>query len=114
MHPGVGRRAYFFASSDLGLKERMEKPVVNTAGSGSSFEPRGGSADPRDEQVVCLQNIGPAEQRKRLMLGFWSLIAGLVIGSLLILTGVNHWWRLVLFLPFAGGAIGFFQAREKT
>lgn len=92
----------------------MGKQVVHTAGFGSSFEPQGGRADPRDEQAVCLQNIGPAEQRKRLMYGIWSLIVGLAIGSLLILTGVNHWWRVVLFLPFAGGAIGFFQAREKT
>jgi hypothetical protein len=74
----------------------------------------GNDPDVRDGQVICLQNIGPAERRKRLMFGVMTLVAGLAIGSLLILTGANHWWRLVLFLPFTSGAIGFFQAREKT
>ena len=61
-----------------------------------------------------MQNIGPAERRKRLRFGVVAWVAGLAIGLLLILTGLNHWWRLILFLPFAGGAIGFFQSREKT
>jgi hypothetical protein len=65
-------------------------------------------------QIVCVQNIGPGERRKRLTFGVVTLVAGLVIGSLLIAAGANHLWRLILFLPFAGGAIGFFQAREKT
>lgn len=75
-----------------------------------------GANDPnsRDEQLVCLQNIGPAERRKRLMSGVVALVAGLAVGLLLILTGLSHWWRLVLFMPFAAGAIGFFQARERT
>jgi hypothetical protein len=74
----------------------------------------GNDSNAGDEQVVCIQNIGPAERRKRLMFGVVTMVAGLAIGSLLILAGASHWWRLMLFLPFAGGAIGFFQAREKT
>lgn len=72
------------------------------------------NSDPIDDQSVCLQNIGPAERRKRLTIGLVTLIAGVLIATALVLTGANHLWRIVLFLPFAGGAIGFFQAREKT
>lgn len=68
----------------------------------------------RDDQTVCLQNIGPAEQRKRLRFGLVAFAAGLAIGGLLILTGLSPWLRLVLFLPFSVGAIGFFQSRDKT
>jgi hypothetical protein len=75
---------------------------------------RANHPSPLDEQDVCLQNIGPAERRKRLMFGLVTLAAGLAIGALLILTGLNHWWRLILFVPFSAGAVGFFQAREKT
>ncbi len=92
----------------------MGEQVMYASAPGPSFDARGDSANLRDGQVVCLQNIGPAEQRRRLMFGVWTLLAGLAIGALLILTGVNQRWRLVLFVPFAGGAIGFFQAREKT
>ncbi len=67
-----------------------------------------------DEPNICVQNIGPAEQGKRLRFGVVGLVAGLALGALLIATGVNHWWRLVLFLPFAGGATGYFQAHDKT
>lgn len=67
-----------------------------------------------DNQVVCLQNIGPSEQRRRLRGGLVALAAGLVLGAILLYTGTSPWWRLLLFLPFAAGGIGFFQAREKT
>jgi hypothetical protein len=70
--------------------------------------------DERGGQVVCIQNIGQAERRKRLTFGLFMLVAGLAIGTLLIAARAGALWRLILFLPFAGGAIGFFQAREKT
>ncbi len=92
----------------------MSDGVLFASSLGPPVEARTSGANSRDEQIVCLQNIGPTEQRRRLVFGVWTLVAGLVIGSLLILTGINHWWRLILFVPFAGGAIGFFQARDKT
>lgn len=87
--------------------------VINYAsrfGSPAGGEPRTVGDDP----TVCLQNIGPAEQRKRLRFGVVAFAAGLAIGALLILTGLSPWLRLVLFLPFSIGAIGFFQSRDKT
>lgn len=75
---------------------------------------RANNSGSQEDGVVCLQNIGPAERRKRLRFGLITLAAGLVLGFLMILTGVDHWWRVILFLPLAGGATGFFQSREKT
>ncbi len=69
---------------------------------------------PGDDVAFCIQNIGPAEQSRRFRFGVVGLGFGLVLGALLIATGVNHWWRLVLFVPFAGAASGYFQARDKT
>lgn len=62
----------------------------------------------------CVPNIGPGERRKRLLSGLaaWTL-AGLAL-ALLLITDAPRLWRLVLILPLWGGAIGFFQHREKT
>jgi hypothetical protein len=92
----------------------MNKAVVDAFSLKPSVWARADDSNARDQGVVCVQNIGPAERRKRLTFGLTTLVAGLAIGILLILTGANHWSRLILFLPFAGGAIGFIQAREKT
>ena len=70
--------------------------------------------DPHTEAANCVPNIGPAEQSRRLRFGLQELGIGLALGALLIVTGVNPWWRLILFVPFAAAAIGFFQARDKT
>jgi hypothetical protein len=70
-----------------------------------------GSASGSD---VCLSNIGPKEQRKRLIFGIVALVFGLAVTALLIATNANVLWRLVLFIPFAGAGIGYFQARDKT
>jgi hypothetical protein len=76
----------------------------------------GAARDPgRDgQETICFQNIGPKEQRKRLVFGVVTFVAGLAVATLLIALGANHWWRLALFVPFAAGGIGVFQAREKT
>lgn len=42
------------------------------------------------------------------------LAVGAGIALALILAGVDRWWRIGLFLPFWIGALGVFQAREKT
>ncbi len=63
---------------------------------------------------ICLQNIGPAGSRKRMRFGAVLFGLSLMLAALLLLLGSARWWRLVLFFPLAGSAIGFFQARDKT
>jgi hypothetical protein len=60
------------------------------------------------------QNIGPAGQHKRLMGGLVALVLGATGAGVLILSRLNRWWRALLFIPFWQGALGVFQAREKT
>jgi hypothetical protein len=64
--------------------------------------------------AVCIPNISTQERRKRLMGGVITFVIGLVLFTVLLVTGANHWWRLLLFLPFAGAASGFFQWQDKT
>jgi hypothetical protein len=61
-----------------------------------------------------LENIGPKERRKRLRMGVAVLAISVGIWMALIAVGANRWWRIILFLPLWMGALGFFQAREKT
>ena len=61
-----------------------------------------------------LINIGAGECRNRLNFGLVALAVGIVIAVVFIFTGVDDWWRVVLFLPFWLGALGFFQSMEKT
>lgn len=63
---------------------------------------------------ACIPNISTAERRKRLAFGLAVLAISLAVLALLLVTGVNRWWRLPLFFLFWGAAIGFFQWREKT
>ena len=62
----------------------------------------------------CIPNIGPRERRKRFVLGVVLLAIGTVAAVSLIATSVHAAWRLGLFLLFWAGAVGIFQAREKT
>jgi hypothetical protein len=59
-------------------------------------------------------NIGVSERRKRLTFGIGALSVGVVIAVLLIGIRAPLGWRLPLFLPFWVGALGVFQARDKT
>ena len=63
---------------------------------------------------VCVENIGAAERRRRARFGALTLVVALVLAALLILSGADRAWRLVLFIPFAAAGTGFFQAYEKT
>ena len=64
--------------------------------------------------MTATVNIGPRERRKRLVMGVATLGVSAAIALALILAGVNRWWRVGLFIPFWMGALGVFQAREKT
>ena len=63
---------------------------------------------------VCIPNISTRERRKRLASGVIIFAISLLILAALIAAGASRWWRLALFLPFAGAATGFFQWRDKT
>lgn len=63
---------------------------------------------------VCIANIGPAGRHQRLLFGGIMLGVGIAASAVLIAAGLPRWWRLLLFFPLWGAALGFFQAREKT
>ncbi len=84
--------------------------VLFSATNPKKSSPTGSASEPN----VCLSNIGPKEQRKRLMFGIIAFVFGIAVAALLIATNANVLWRLVLFVPFAGAGIGYFQARDKT
>ena len=88
----------------------MLKPVLaNSTGASSST-----TGEDKSNSVVCIANIGPEQQRKRLRFGLATFAIGVVIAALLIFFRVDSLWRISLILPFYLGAIGFFQARDKT
>jgi hypothetical protein len=59
-------------------------------------------------------NIGMRERRKRLIWGIVASGVGVVIAALLIMIRAPLVWRLPLLLLFYVGALGIFQARDKT
>jgi hypothetical protein len=61
-----------------------------------------------------IANIGTGERRKRLVFGIVASAVGVVIAALLVVIHAPLVWRLPLFLPFYVGALGVFQARDKT
>jgi len=63
---------------------------------------------------VNIPNIGPRGQRRRLTFGVVSLGAAVLLGLLLFGVDAARPWRLVLFAPLWIGALGIFQARDKT
>jgi hypothetical protein len=63
--------------------------------------------------TVCI-NIGPAERRKRLVLGVGQLAFTLALLVFFIASDRSRALRLVLFVPWLFGAIGVFQALEST
>lgn len=62
----------------------------------------------------CIPNIGPREQRRRMLLGVALLAITVIVSLIVVATGAPRLWRLPLFLPLWGAALGFFQARDKT
>lgn len=69
-----------------------------------------------DHQVgeVCIPNISPAERQKRLNFGIRQFIFTLVILAIMIVLGVNHFWRLPLLFMFWAAGASAFQAFDKT
>jgi len=49
-----------------------------------------------------------------LRLGLVALGPAVLLGGMLLTLGAPHVWRVVLFVPLWIGALGVFQARDKT
>jgi hypothetical protein len=63
---------------------------------------------------VKIPNIGPRGQRRRLTFAGVSLGAAALLGLLLFAVDAARPWRLGLFVPLWIGALGIFQALDKT
>lgn len=64
--------------------------------------------------ALRIPNIGPAGVRKRRILGIVAAAAGVATVAALVACGVPRPWRLVAFVPFWVGSLGWLQARERT
>lgn len=61
-----------------------------------------------------IPNIGPRGQRSRLRLGVVAFGAAALLAVVLFFVDAPRLSRLTLFLPAWIGALGVFQARDKT
>jgi hypothetical protein len=64
--------------------------------------------------ATIARNIGASGRRQRLIGGTVMLAVGVAVAVGLQLTGADRGLRLILFLPFAGAAVGLLQARDHT
>lgn len=64
--------------------------------------------------AACVPNLGPRQQRIRLMVGIVGMVIALAAATALRVVDAPAWARLGLLLPLWGAGLGFFQAREKT
>lgn len=60
---------------------------------------------------VC--NIGPAQQRRRLLLGIASLLLAAVLVATAVAVGWPRWTLLLSVFPLYGAAMGYLQYRER-
>jgi len=60
---------------------------------------------------VC--NIGPAQQRRRLLLGLASFLLAIVHVAAVFRVGWPLWTLLIVMFPLYGAAMGLFQYRER-
>jgi hypothetical protein len=67
-----------------------------------------------NHSAVPAMNIGPREQRKRLVIGWVLLGVGVAVSLLLTLSDANRWLRLTVFIPFWFGILAVAEARTKT
>lgn len=59
-------------------------------------------------------NIGPREVRKRRLMGYVALAAGVGLAFLSVVLNTPRWSRVIVFFPVWVAGLGLFQAREKT
>ncbi len=72
------------------------------------------STIPAVDAAKCVPNIGPAQRRARLRFGIAAIAVGMVAAGVMIATGVDRGWRVLLLLPFWAGSNGYFQSHEHT
>jgi len=65
-------------------------------------------------EAACIPNISKAERRKRLTFGIIGLVFSLGVLAVLIATGADRAWRVVMLPLFWGATTGFFQWWDKT
>jgi hypothetical protein len=63
----------------------------------------------KNEYIPGVCNIGPAEIRTRYMMGWFGLIAAIILWALLAWIGGSPLWRLVIIIPLFFSANGFLQ-----
>lgn len=69
------------------------------------------TGEKRPGYVAGVCNIGEYEITRRRRFGLLNLAATLLIITFLVLIGADPVWRLLIFFPAFGAAIGFIQAR---
>lgn len=67
-----------------------------------------------DAVEECVPNIGPRGRRARLIGGATALALGVAATAAMIAGRASPAWHVALLPVFAGAALGYFQAREKT
>jgi|AntRauMinimDraft_4_1070384.scaffolds.fasta_scaffold00038_52 hypothetical protein len=67
--------------------------------------------EPQYQPGVC--NIGPTQQRRRLLLGVGSLLLAVLYVAAVIAVGWPRWALLVATFPLYGVAMGYIQYRER-
>ena len=60
---------------------------------------------------VC--NIGPAQQRRRLLLGVGSLLLAVGVVGATVAMDLPRWTLFLSLFPLYGAAMGYFQYRER-
>jgi len=61
-----------------------------------------------------VENIEARGIRRRRNAGIVMFAVGAAAAALLVILRAPHLWRILLILPFAAGASGVLQARERT
>ncbi len=61
-----------------------------------------------------LENIGPAERQKRVIVGVIASAVALFLIVTFSAQDTPHFFRVLVFLPLFIAALGFFQAGQKT
>jgi hypothetical protein len=65
-------------------------------------------------EPIIIENIGPKQARRRLILGTFMLAITIVLLAIMIVMDMGRLWRIFLLVPFTMSTLGFLQAKEKT
>jgi hypothetical protein len=64
--------------------------------------------------VAIARNLGVTGRRQRLLMGIAFTAVAVIGAAVLMAGGLPRGARIVLFLPFYLGAVGFLQYRDHT